>query len=73
MNPLSLTELAGEVITQIKDPDKAISFIEKIAPKVADNHEAKVLCSVLIAQVKLRIKTMFVPCINHTNLKERYF
>ncbi|MCL4122953.1 UNVERIFIED_CONTAM: hypothetical protein GTU68_019477 [Idotea baltica] len=53
VNPLSLTELAGEVITQIKDPNKAISFVEKIAPKVADNQEAKVLCSVLIAQVVL--------------------
>ncbi|KAB7508169.1 26S proteasome non-ATPase regulatory subunit 13 [Armadillidium nasatum] len=53
LNPLSLAELAGDVITQIKDPNDAITFVEKIQPKVVNHQEAKVLCSVLIAQVVL--------------------
>jgi len=53
INPLSLTELAGDIITQIKDAEEAIVFMEKLQPKVADNHEAKVLCNVLIAQIVL--------------------
>ncbi|XP_071528008.1 26S proteasome non-ATPase regulatory subunit 13 [Panulirus ornatus] len=53
INPLSLAQIGGEVITQHTDPNEAITFIEKIAPKVVDHQEAKVLCNVLIAQITL--------------------
>ena len=51
MNPFSLIKIAGEVINQISDPNEAISFIEKVAPKVSQNKESKVYCNILIAQV----------------------
>ncbi|XP_068211143.1 26S proteasome non-ATPase regulatory subunit 13 [Palaemon carinicauda] len=53
INPLSLAQMAGEVVAQYTDPNEAITFIEKIAPKVVDHQEAKVLCNVLIANITL--------------------
>lgn len=53
INPLSLAQMAGEVVTQYADPNEAITFIEKIAPRVVDHQEAKVLCNVLIANITL--------------------
>ncbi|KAK7068032.1 26S proteasome non-ATPase regulatory subunit 13 [Halocaridina rubra] len=53
INPLSLAQMAGEVVSQYNDPKEAIVFIEKIAPKVVDHQEAKVLCNVLIANITL--------------------
>lgn len=43
--------MAGEVVAQYADANEGIKFMEKIAPKVVDHQEAKVLCNVLIAQV----------------------
>lgn len=51
INPLSLAQMAGEVVAQYADANEGIKFMEKIAPKVVDHQEAKVLCNVLIAQV----------------------
>ncbi|KAG7163682.1 26S proteasome non-ATPase regulatory subunit 13-like [Homarus americanus] len=53
INPLSLAQIAGDVITQHTDPNEAITFVEKVAPKVVDHQEARVLCNVLIAQITL--------------------
>ncbi|KAK4294755.1 hypothetical protein Pmani_032638 [Petrolisthes manimaculis] len=54
INPLSLAEMAGEVMTQYKDPNEAITFIERVSPKVVDHQEARVLCNVLKAQATLK-------------------
>lgn len=53
VNPLSLATIAGEVITQHVDPNEAVTFVERIIPKVSDHQEARVLANVLIAQVTL--------------------
>lgn len=53
MNPLSLVELAAAIIKQYADPEEAILFIRKIAPKVADHKESNVYCKVLEANVIL--------------------
>lgn len=53
VNPLSLAQIAGEVITQHTDPNEAVTFVERIIPKVRDHQEARVLSNVLIAQVTL--------------------
>ncbi|XP_042878477.1 26S proteasome non-ATPase regulatory subunit 13-like [Penaeus japonicus] len=53
INPLSLAQMAGEVVAQYSDANEGIKFMEKIAPKVVDHQEAKVLCNVLIAQMCL--------------------
>ncbi|KAK8379666.1 hypothetical protein O3P69_019567 [Scylla paramamosain] len=53
VNPLSLAQIAGEVITQHADPNEAVTFVERIIPKVRDHQEARVLSNVLIAQVTL--------------------
>merc|ERR1719167_1298401 len=53
INPLSLAQMAGEVVTQYTDYEEGVKFLEKVAPKVADHQEAKVLCNVLIAQICL--------------------
>ncbi|XP_076054703.1 regulatory particle non-ATPase 9 [Oratosquilla oratoria] len=57
INPLSLMEIVAEVSTQYKDPNEALTFVEKTAPKVKDHKEAKVLCNVVNAGILLhRIK-----------------
>lgn len=53
INPLSLAEMAGEVMSQYTDPNEAITFIERVSPKVVDHQEARVLCNVLKAQVSV--------------------
>jgi len=54
INPLSLAQMAGEVMKQYSDHNEAIAFMEKISPKVAENQEAKVLCNIFIARVTLK-------------------
>lgn len=66
INPLSLAEMAGEVMTQYSDPNEAISFIERVSPKVVDHQEARVLCNVLKAQVS--VATYGFVCIGFPRL-----
>lgn len=53
INPMSLVELGSAIIKQYSDPNEAITFLNKIAPKVVDHTESIVYCKVLIAHVTL--------------------
>jgi len=53
INPLSLAQMAGEVMKQYTDHNEAIEYMEKISPKVTENQEARVLCNIFIARITL--------------------
>ncbi|KAF0301171.1 26S proteasome non-ATPase regulatory subunit 13 [Amphibalanus amphitrite] len=53
MNHISLVEICGAAVKQIKDPAEAIAFIEKVETKVKATPEAVVLCKVVLGNIRL--------------------
>ena len=53
MNHISLVEICGAAVKQIKDPAEAIAFIEKVEVKVKATAEAVVLCKVVLGNIRL--------------------
>ncbi|XP_065834428.1 26S proteasome non-ATPase regulatory subunit 13-like [Oscarella lobularis] len=53
INPLSLVEIVLRVVGDIKDPSKAIEFLEGIGAKVKGSLEAAILCETEIGTTKL--------------------
>ncbi|KAL3883921.1 hypothetical protein ACJMK2_030147 [Sinanodonta woodiana] len=68
INPLALVEIIIFVVRQISDPKQAIDFLEKIKEKAKSNDEAKLLCMITIALIKLKnrdvdnVKTILEEC-----------
>ena len=53
MNHISLVEICGAAVKQIKDSAEAIAFIEKVETKVKATPEAVVLCKVVLGNIRL--------------------
>ncbi|KAJ0183029.1 hypothetical protein K1T71_001005 [Dendrolimus kikuchii] len=53
INPLSLVEIVAHIVKQYTNKKEAITFLEKIEPKVKINDEAVALCKVLQGQIYL--------------------
>lgn len=53
INQLTLVEIIVFIVKQIKKPDEAIAFIQKIQDKVKANQDAKILCQILVGNIKL--------------------
>ncbi|CAB0039456.1 unnamed protein product [Trichogramma brassicae] len=53
INPLSLVEIVAHIVKQYTDKPSAITFLQKIEPKVKSNQEAVALVKVLIGQIYL--------------------
>ena len=53
INQLTLVEIVVFIVKQIKKQEEAIAFIQKIQDKVKANQDAKILCQILIGNIKL--------------------
>ncbi|XP_053621755.1 26S proteasome non-ATPase regulatory subunit 13 [Plodia interpunctella] len=53
INPLSLIEICAHIVEQYSNKREAITFLEKMEPKVKMNDEALTLCKVLQGQIYL--------------------
>ncbi|XP_015789826.1 26S proteasome non-ATPase regulatory subunit 13 [Tetranychus urticae] len=58
LNPLSLVEIIAFIIKEMKDYQECLVFLEKIKEKVKGNQTASLLCSILMAQLKLANKEL---------------
>ncbi|XP_060742844.1 26S proteasome non-ATPase regulatory subunit 13-like [Tachysurus vachellii] len=58
INPLSLVEIVLYVISQITDPNDAITFLEKTKEKVKCSDEAVILCKTAIGCLKLEVNEL---------------
>lgn len=53
INQLTLVEIIVFIVKQIKKQEEAITFIQKIQDKVKTNQDAKILCQILVGNIKL--------------------
>ena len=53
INQLTLVEMIVFIKKQIKNQEEAIVFIQKVQDKVKANQDAKILCQILIGNIKL--------------------
>lgn len=58
LNPLSLVEIIVYIIKEMKNPEETLAFLAKMKEKVKANQNASLLCSILMAQLKLNSKDL---------------
>lgn len=58
LNPLALIEIISYIIKEMKNTDETIEFLKNMKMKVKINQNASLLCSILMAQLKLAQKDL---------------
>lgn len=58
LNPLSLVEIIAYIIKEMKNYNETIEFLKNMKEKVKVNQNASLLCSILMAQLKLAQKDL---------------
>lgn len=63
INQLTLVEIVVFIVKQIKKQEEAITFIQKIQDKVKANQDAKILCQILVGNIKLANNDLKGKCV----------